>query len=456
MDEFLSKAAMTGASFVGRAAWSYAASIALKRFSDGLKEDVAQEPTEVMKQLIKLDKKLTRKLLVVNPIIDSLELQVAQGRTDLDHILQLTDEFKQSVEKLSISVHRQSPTENLNQMKDIVEDIDDLIPLLQLVPRAPQRASADTKLSVSRLLQASAAMRKRLHGAGEVDCQFTVRLYSLFQGSARKNAVDGTWKEDYSKCTVTLKREHQFSYTLVLTENFGDGRVHDEPPRHRAINVPVIEKMFYTCSGTLLNIKEATLPVLVLKVVQSSVEWLALELYHDKDNFSDESSDEDYDELGILPLETDIPEHECDNSPNYQTVGDVRNSEDQSDSIDLNLELNKGKLELANGITNIGLNNEDGDARRESVDSIPGLNIRKIKLNNEKMNLGQLCYLEYMLRLAIIENRLEKSHLSISDDTLLQYFTNTVAQEHMEPTQPSYRGIQATPTRPKAKQLIAG
>ena len=450
---------MTGASFVGRAAWSYAASIALKRFSDGLKEDVAQEPREFMKQLIKLDKKLTRKLLVVNPIIDSLELQVTQGRNDLDHILQLTDEFKQSLEKLSIRVHRQTPTENLNQMKEIVEDIDDLIPLLQLVPRATQRTSVDAKLCVSRLLQASAAMQKPLPGAGEVDCQFTVRLYTLFQGSARKNAVDWTWKEDYSKCTVTLKREPQFSYTLVLTENFGDGRVHDEAPRHRAINVPVIEKMFYACSGTLLNIKEATLPVLVLKVVQSNVEWLALELYHDKDSFSDESSDEDYDELGILPLENDIPENEFDNSPNYQAVGDVRHSEDgdtQRDSIDLNLELNIRKLELKKEYLNLGRNNEEGEPRRESVDSNPELNIRKIELNNEKMNLGQLCYLEYLLRLAIIENRLEKSHLSISDEVLLQYFTNTVTQEHLGPTQPSYRGIQSTPTRPKAKQLIAG
>ncbi|KAI8914089.1 RanGTP-binding protein-domain-containing protein [Entophlyctis helioformis] len=211
---------------------------------------------------------------------------------------------------------------------------------------------------------------------------FWVKMYSLFEGSARsKTVVDWTWKEEYPKCRARLLRHdsrrppdtpsdaassdeplYQRTFTLALDQDLNDGRFHDElfgnidssaaagktadvydakrqPStkfllgEQRRISLDSIQSVFYTNSGKLLNIEDATMPVLVLKLsvpvsepdalartakatTQSApstpvtkpkgqagsatrVQWIALEVYDadaasDDDDADGQNSDQNY------------------------------------------------------------------------------------------------------------------------------------------------------------------
>lgn len=78
-----------------------------------------------------------------------------------------------------------------------------------------------------------------------------------------------------------------------MTEDFNDGRYHDEDdkPRVREVKIAGIERLFCAQSGALLYIRGSCGRVIVLKCVEESiVEWIALEIV---EGFEDDSDDEE-------------------------------------------------------------------------------------------------------------------------------------------------------------------
>jgi hypothetical protein len=427
MEDVLTKIAVSSASFVGKAAWSYAASLALKKVSSFVNERTKTESTTensaadslVLEEMQLLDQKLSVKLSIVNPIIDSCELSVAQGNTDLEPVLKLTDKFKTSLTDFGTNIAKRPAKQNIQMMKAVIEELDDLIPLLQLVLQTKTPTDSGKKLYVSpsRLMQASShlvttdCIIKSLSVENDkvpkipVGPTFQVRLYTLFEGSARKASVDWTWKEEFGRANAKIFRSNlNRSYTLVLEENFDDGRYHDESqkPEEREIVILDILKLFYSCSGTLLNIQESLMPVLVLKVATEEYsnvgqtpksrkpEWLALELY----KVSGEGDDQD----------------------SFDADSESEGSE--ADLEDYSKELDESTLKLKT------LDISSKTPQKKSVNS-PA---------KDNVSLSDLCLLEYLLRLCSLEMGRNISHTSISDDVLSQYFVNhSSSEEYIDP-----------------------
>ncbi|OMJ23528.1 Ran-specific GTPase-activating protein 30 [Smittium culicis] len=141
---------------------------------------------------------------------------------------------------------------------------------------------------------------------------FDLKLYTLFSGSARsKSLSDFTWKEHFPRCQIQLFRNFKssyhntnksssssmpssqkneiessfdfnktnYSYSLTCTQNLNDGRYHDEidydsnqsksdfiPGKSVVLDIANISKLYFSSSGTLLNIEGSNSPVLVLQI----------------------------------------------------------------------------------------------------------------------------------------------------------------------------------------------
>jgi hypothetical protein len=396
---------------------------------------------KIQKELVALDKKLSRKLFIVNPIIDSCELAVAQGDVTFETVLQLTSEFKEKLTNFSCNMHKNESHKNLEELKFLLELVEELIPLLQLTLQIRNAGSKSvfSNIAFSRLLEASSHLvsgdcmvafsaSKPHYEANiaptdskyiSIGPNFPVRLYTLFEGSARKNKNDFTWKEDFVRANCSVQRcTTSRSYNLCITEDLNDGRYHevDENFRKRIIPVSSIKRMFYTCSGKLLGLTESILPVIVLKLIlkpetnvkndaTSGVEWIALELYRDTviiDNQSVSSSD--------------------------------------SDDEDVNIE--------------------------KGVEESPLLEIENLKLtenmpteasDHEDISLSHLCLLEYMLRLCHLEIREGVAHSAVSDQTLALYFENSArrnAEQDFNIEPPLKSNQPYSPLANKAPRLI--
>jgi len=157
-------------------------------------------------------------------------------------------------------------------------------------------------------------------------------MYSLFTSSSRqrKQDVDWTWKEEFNLCRAFINRVgdkvKNYAYELEIVENLEDDRYHEAeelavgknylsdypneqnfiPGKKIIYNISDIRSLFYTSSGSLLNIEECSSAVLILKVIIGSSDksdevgqeqWIALEV----NNFvPDDSSSDDDDKKKIV------------------------------------------------------------------------------------------------------------------------------------------------------------
>ena len=392
MEQVLAKLALTGATFVGKAAFSYATSLALNRIKSFVKHTKSNVQLQTLQQL---EKKLQTKLAILTPVIDLCELSSAKGYTSLESCLVLTQDLKHNLCLLGATMDDLPPEPSASALQDLVDqfkalinDVDDLIPLLHLALQASGTqfmSQLGESVSPNRLLNASNAI-SLAHSLPEMNIQVgeavEAKLYTLFKGSARKpSRTDWTWKEDYCRCRITIWKEKSLCYSLLLQEDLRDGRDHEGKVyqgrftnkcigRTKTFNILCIQRLFYASSGTLLNITDSTHPVLVLKVVQydesdgsstpvkSPVDWLALELYQEEPD----SESEDESELGQLTR-------------------------------DLN----------------------------------------QLKFDAPKNNsLGQLCLIEYMIRLCSLEMHRQQPHNQCNDQILCHYLLNDI--ESLQPT----------------------
>jgi hypothetical protein len=396
MEELLRKAAISGATFVGKAAWSYAASVAMKKVQGFVKEGA--DPL-IQEKCLLLKGKLERKLSILTPIIDEIEISAAQGKSLSSSCLgslRLTEDLKEKLQKAASGL---SGLHQVKALEECLEMVNDIIPLLNLSLQSQKvdqsNQMSDAPISFSRLLHASGAISTaeatlRFAEKGcdkiQVGFPFSVRVYTLFEGSARKASVSNvTWKEDFFKAQCCIQRLSSRTrvYNLLITQDLNDGRFHDgfENIRSsdgfvagskRIIPITDVAQMFYTSSGQLLNLEESCLPVLVFKVITKAesneelqetpktslkTEWIALELYKELAQDFDSEGEEEPD------------------------------------------------------LKKLQLNNEEDSDETESITPF----------------LSQLCLLEYLIRLCSLEEREGQSHTRVTDFTFNQYFYNTAS-----------------------------
>ncbi|KAK9369997.1 RanGTP-binding protein-domain-containing protein [Lipomyces kononenkoae] len=354
MDDLLAKAGNQAVTFAIRSGISLVSGYAIRsltRFLDKLPEDEKES-------LEKIKRRLNTKIKVVTPAIDLIQLIAARGNTSLDSTAALTralrrdiNEFDDRVEQASQRMQQGKSTDEKRKAARSVEQymlgllsrIEDSIPLISLAlttSGANLQASLPDTVSPSRLLQASAfllaadsAFDTRPFERHQVGPTFTLRLYTVFYGTARNphttSAGDITWKEEYPKCYIEIFRvpiepedghkhvhklanQRTYSYEIVLTEDLDDGRYHEEfdsehPPKpdangaikgqSRTIPLSIITRLFFSASGRLLEIDDAISPVLVVKLNKAFLQRSPYAMIDD-DWSNDDEDDYDDDEVG--------------------------------------------------------------------------------------------------------------------------------------------------------------
>ncbi|RIB30514.1 RanGTP-binding protein [Gigaspora rosea] len=303
MDEILTKLAMHTATFVGKAAFAYSTNYAMT---------------------------LEATIRMVQPAIDLIEIISARGNTALEPTAAQTTILRKEIESFarSLSEYNLSETKStsstdktdkkklfnaskvINEMQVLTQKIEKFVPYLNLMMTtsgANLGWSLPNSISTSRLLQASDALREanRLFSKSSkqirVGPAYKLKLYYMFTASVRPKSVnDFTWKEEFTKCDVALYRVHdikedgeksEYVYELIVVEDLNDGRYHEEfdndgsakqlseevklenksqciPGKIKRIPVGEISRLYYTSSGSLLNIEDSKSPVLVLKVIK--------------------------------------------------------------------------------------------------------------------------------------------------------------------------------------------
>ncbi|KAL6450907.1 YRB30 Ran-specific GTPase-activating protein 30 [Candida maltosa Xu316] len=196
-------------------------------------------------------------------------------------------------------------------MNSLIQDINDAIPILNLVlvtSGVNLNGSSNTRggngISPGRLLQAANYITQEGDTIGP---DFDLVVYSIFYNPSRLKYIDGkvddlvaiSWKETYARSKVTINRKSEFDYQLKVIESFNDGRYHedDDEPGKIVVNLKSIQSMFFTASGKLLRLESRNTPVLILKIINADneEEWIALGELHEGE-FEDEDDDDDDDD----------------------------------------------------------------------------------------------------------------------------------------------------------------
>ncbi|CAG8526063.1 16391_t:CDS:2 [Acaulospora colombiana] len=324
MDEIFTKLALHTATLVGKAAFAYSTNYAMKQVTNYIKQDTTNAPHIDVSEIERVKESLELSIQMVQPAIDLIEIISARGNTTLEPTVAHTTMLRKEIESFARMISRSSldaeesniktskkkrPLDHskiIKEMQDLILKIERFVPYLNLVMTtsgANLGWSLPNSVSPSRLLQASNALYEANRKfTGNVAKQMRVgpvyklKLYYMFTASVRpKSVVDFTWKEEFTKCDAFIHRvreaSKEFAYELVLVEDLNDGRYHEEfdtgdparlkeirakldksnqsiPGKIRRIPVGEISRLYYTSSGSLLNIEESKTPVLVLKVIK--------------------------------------------------------------------------------------------------------------------------------------------------------------------------------------------
>ncbi|CAI2175164.1 3410_t:CDS:2 [Funneliformis geosporum] len=265
---------------------------------------------------------------MILPAIDLIEIISARGNTTLqstvEHAKQLQKEILSVGKKLDPNLNKvseglsvQQITSNneilIKEIELLIQKIERFVPYLNLIMTtsgANLNWSLPNSVSPSRFLQSSNLLSETNRKFSinkdkqmRVGSTLKLKLYYMFTASVRPKSVkDFTWKEEFTKCDASLnrvrevegkkkKKNKEFIYELVLIEDLNDGRYHEEfdegdfkkqkvtraklgkpnesiPGKVLRIPVSDISRLYYTSSGSLLNIEESRSPVLVLKVIK--------------------------------------------------------------------------------------------------------------------------------------------------------------------------------------------
>ncbi|KAH6578909.1 hypothetical protein BASA50_004636 [Batrachochytrium salamandrivorans] len=265
-----------------------------------------------------------------------------------------------------------------------------------------------------------------------------------------------------------------------------------------------IQRVFYTNSGKLLNIEDANSPVLVLKIVQPrngsgdggkaqetaerpltpqristgtnsdrlapQVQWIALELFDSSSSSSSDTVNEKDHDVGS---ESDSCYYDPSDTDSRDGSGasDVESLAGHVNSLDLDPHATppSGKgIDVADTLC-------DSDSKRitlvndrvhpaetqRNTDVSPPADSRSrptgasSKVDPERVSdapcrqhiLGELCFLDYLLRLASLEQTQSMSHLKVSDEKLYFFLMNEATGSNAGSAAAVYHGGQAQESR---------
>ncbi|KAH7020955.1 RanGTP-binding protein-domain-containing protein [Microdochium trichocladiopsis] len=337
MDAFVSKLSYHATSFAIRSCLALTSNYVAKHAGSLLKT-VDNGP--LRRELDKLQRRLARKIELLSPILESIELRYAQGETALETVIQTSQDLRREIDCLEARIMLAQPenqgdrstakvTSNsdagevlaiIDDIKDLITNIDDAIPLVNLwISSLGTTPTQTTPFSPSRLLQASMLLNiadtqhvLNSSGSTQIGPDFYVSLYMLFRGHASlrddeepygvgEGQRKPLWQQVMRKARVRLYRmshhtghgtqqesrtapETSYEYQLRIVEDLDDGLLHTSDGRtpvsasydgviaagmQQALPIGQVSKLLYTEVGGLLNIvpddDQRGNPVLLLK-----------------------------------------------------------------------------------------------------------------------------------------------------------------------------------------------
>ncbi|KAI9732812.1 MAG: hypothetical protein M1834_003750 [Cirrosporium novae-zelandiae] len=238
MDVLLGKVTQQAINYAIRSGITITAGYAIRQSSRLLKNVEGSD----RKELQALQEKLDRKIKIIAPAIDMIELIAARGNTSLESAVSLTKELRWEIQTLGQRLSDAASAEEnarrggskakskeqhdreikliIQETRKLLNRIEDAVPMINLAittSGAKLSASLPATVSPSRLLQAStfvtAGDSKYVVSPGrpvQVGPTFTLSLYMLFASNVRPQDEEGfremTWKEVMHKARVKLRR----------------------------------------------------------------------------------------------------------------------------------------------------------------------------------------------------------------------------------------------------------
>ncbi|KAI0164178.1 Ran-binding-domain-containing protein [Xylariaceae sp. FL1272] len=283
MDAFLTRLSYHATSFAIRSCFALTSKYVI---SHGCKLLSTIDHSPLHLELSRLQRRLARKIELVSPILETIELRYTRGDSTLEPVVRtargLREDIESLEERLRIANFNQAQGQNgtgetqatatkrqielheiMGDMKELIASIDDAIPLINLWVSAIGGIQAPTdSFSPIRLLQAS-----MLLNVGDtqfildpsqpmqIGPDFTLSMYMLFRGHAscdqgqepygvEEGQRKPMWQEVIHKARVrllrvslddetpstngsaSLKLRSRYAYQLQIVEDLDDGRVH--------------------------------------------------------------------------------------------------------------------------------------------------------------------------------------------------------------------------------------
>ncbi|RKO98792.1 hypothetical protein CXG81DRAFT_28411 [Caulochytrium protostelioides] len=290
--------------------------------------------------------------------------------------------------------------------------------------------------------------------------------------------------DDDAAAAVKRTPPKEYDYALWILQDLDDGFVHDTDdgndtdvaadgstagavlaPRYRRhISLADVARLFYTSSGQLLRIPDSTRPVLVIKTqappststasapttpatasAAAAVDWLALELLApddavpvvvtdddaSEDSFDSAASDHDDDGAGDGGDEKGRPPRSAAPTAAKPTASPPPASEaavaaaaskldDLTPATWRAMVGDAGDASVYDSVTD-----PSSEARAQGADWTTPAAVSAA--TRRRLPLSALALLEYVLRLASIEQREQRAHLSLSDASLNLHLINDAA-----------------------------
>ncbi|KAI0509691.1 RanGTP-binding protein-domain-containing protein [Xylaria bambusicola] len=280
MDAFLAKLSYHATSYAVRSCIALTSTYVIKQGAQLLKT-IDYDPLRA--ELSQLQRRLTRKIELVSPILESIELRYTRGDSALETVVRTARGLREDIDALGERLKHATSTHSsplngardskaavarreaelagiIGDIKDLTTSIDDAIPLINLWVSAIGGIQApESSFSPSRLLQAS-----MLVNVGDtqfildpsqpmqIGPDFILSLYMLFRGHASAGGAQEPygveegqrkpmWQEVMHKARVRLLRisldelsnrtsgsgpRVHYAYQLQVVEDLDDGRLH--------------------------------------------------------------------------------------------------------------------------------------------------------------------------------------------------------------------------------------
>ncbi|KAI0877391.1 RanGTP-binding protein-domain-containing protein [Hypoxylon argillaceum] len=274
MDEFLARLSYHATSYAVRSCIALTSTYVIKQGAKLLKT-VEYDPLRV--ELAQLQRRLGRKIELVSPILESIELRYTRGDSALEAVVRTARALREDIDALGARLKDATSAQTLSpnrardpkvaatrqqvelagiigDIRDLITSIDDAIPLINLWVSAIGGIQAPpSSFSASRLLQAS-----MLVNVGDtqfildpsqpmqIGPDFTLSLYMLFRGHAsacdmqepygiEEGQRKPMWQEVIHKARVRLLR--------VPLDDLSNGTLGNSPRAHYAYQLQIVEDL---------------------------------------------------------------------------------------------------------------------------------------------------------------------------------------------------------------------